>query len=179
MPNSTAPAVQEKTKPHTLDATSTPWSANIDIEQPNGFGTEPLITWSDYEGTSVLLGTGSLQGSEMSFVSPKPWSPCLYPRAQAWSLYHYLKFYGESLELRGAPVEVRVTTEERSGLETATDPVIDYDEELKSDTEAELYFLSMSHDILERQVDLEPDFLAVLNEVTLAEGRDSPSRPQV
>lgn len=179
MANASARAAQEqRTRPYILDATSASWSANIDIEQPNGFGQEPLITWPDYEGALIPSGTSSLQGSEMPFISPKLWSHCLYPKAQVWPLYHYLKFYWHSLELSGAPIEVRVTTGEGPALETSTDSATDYGEELKSDTETELHFLSMSHDVLERQIDLDPDFLAVLNEATLAEGKDSPSRPR-
>ncbi|MFQ5823541.1 MAG: hypothetical protein ACE5JB_05750 [bacterium] len=42
--------------------------------------------------------------------------------------------------------------------------------------ETDLHFLSMSHDILEQQIDLDPDFLDALNELAIIEGKDSPSK---
>lgn len=173
MPQSPIQTQEQKTEPpFILDTTSEKWTAG---GHPNGDGDQPTltsVTWFDFEGALIPSGTSSLQPVEL-FAPPKLlWARCLYPRTLVSSWYRCW----QSLGLEGAPIEIKITTEEQSSLETSTDVASEYDTALKSDTEIELRFLSMSHDLLERQIDLEPDFLDALNELALVEGKDSPSK---
>lgn len=48
--------------------------------------------------------------------------------------------------------------------------------EIIDTNETDLYFFSLSHDILESQIDLDKDFIDALNELAAIDGKDFPSR---